>query len=557
MSGSDHTLVEPQHHEYSANLNFQHLDTWIACDSVVKSGDGSVKSRFEWNGHPWEVKLYYQESALMPPKGDTTAAGTRVNHDTIREFRLHVTAQDDDIGQRSANYHVRPRWADLRAETDSGVTRIPVPDSLANDGHDAVSVRVSGSNMSMHKYHDLLAESLSAVGISPRYVADLHDTSNTTQAALHVRLHRDLSGPVHARTGPIVQLAHLLQDDRSGYRKLVQNDEDNHGSRLPGFYHTATIGQERVREVMPDHNLAVEIKHYYAKEARERDPGDPLAHPKLEISLKSNLTDQTVGADQESLEDLITELEEWLYAVLAEAELDTRAGGGLYVSDQYFQATNAATQSNVISMDLTEIRHDQEAVVYHHLAGGMSPTERDTLQYLVTDGGDTSPQELANATDRHQDSVYAALQSMHDLVQHEYGSVSLQSTYLSELVADALEQAEAAVTRATNAAAEAVRAEERGLDERTSAFVAWAEKHGLNHKRVDGDVAIELGQVKPHDGQTAHQKVRKILREGLELWRDMGRDEAEFRAASVAYRYHDSTISGTRMGAGTVWRLIR
>jgi len=124
-------------------------------------------------------------------------------------------------------------------------------------------------------------------------------------------------------------------------------------------------------------------------------------------------------------------------------------------------------------------------------------------------------------------------------------------------VADALEQAEAAVTRATNAAAEAVRSEKRGLDERTSAFVAWAESNDLNHKRGDGDVSIELGQVDPHDGQTAHQKVRKVLREGLELWGDMGRDEAEFRAASVAYRYHDPTISGTRMGAGTVWKLIR
>ena len=115
--------------------------------------------------------------------------------------------------------------------------------------------------------------------------------------------------------------------------------------------------------------------------------------------------------------------------------------GGVYVADDAFAAENELTSANIVDLDVSEIRHEQEAVVYKHLADGMSPTQRETLQTLVTDGGDVAPKDIAADTGRHRDTVYDALQNMHDLVQHEYDSVSLRSTYVSELVADAIETA--------------------------------------------------------------------------------------------------------------------
>jgi len=554
-------LVAPQCHEYAANYNYNAygLRPWFALDAAVKDAGGSRERTFSFGGETWTAQLYYQDGNLKPPAGGETPAGTEVAQQNIREFRLAVEAHDE-VRQKAANFHVRPRWAELKAKTDDGgTTDIPVPESLANTDTDAVSVRINGSNIEFQQYGDLLRAAVEAVDVNARYFDPRHPTSNVTDAARYVRLNRHQSGPVHARAGPLAQLAHVLEDDRDGYRKLVQNDATERDEKLPGYYHTTTLGPDRVREVMPDHTLPVELKHYYAREALDRDESDPLAHPKLEAAFqKSRLPhDETLGATPDDLARLVDELDEWLYSVLADAGLDLRAGGGLYESDAYFEAENATTDASVVTLDLTEIRHEQESVVYRHLADGMSESERDTLRCLVTDGSRLSPADVAEQTDRHRDTVYDALQSMNDLVQHEYGEVSLRSTYVSELVTDALEAAEGAVARATKAAAEAVEAERRGLDEHTSAFLAWAERYGINY--TDGEaVEIEVGEVEPHDGETRHSAVRRLLREGLSLWREMGRDEAAYRSGTVTYRVPvDGVSDATRRVHATLWRMVR
>jgi hypothetical protein len=532
----DRRLVDPQCHEYVANYNYNEcgLRPWFACDRAVKDGGGSVEAHFDALGESWEVQLYYtDDSGLILPDGGKTPAGTTIDFEEIREYRLAVTALDD-VRQKSVNYHLRPRWDGLEAEKNDGRTvEIPVPDELANHRTDAVNVRVQGSNIPFDEYNELLEAAAAAVGVSPHYFAeaDRHRTSNVQDMARYVRLHTHESGPVHARTGPLVGLAHVLENDRSGYRKLVQNDDDEHNQNLPGYYHTATLGPDRVQEVMPHHELPVECKHYYAREALDRGYDDPLRHPKLEVAYQVSRWDGTVRPDD--LEQAVEELDEWLYSILADAGLDLRAGGRTYVEDAYFAAENATTTASVVNLDLTEVRHEQESVVYRHLADGMSPVEQETLQTLVADGGDVSPQDIADRNDRHRDSVYDALGRMHDLVQHEYGQVSLKSTYVSELVADALEQAEAAVERATLASAKAVNAADRGLDERTSAFIAWCEKHGVNYDEDAGDrMRIKLGEV------SSTREVRRILREGLRLWEGMQKDPVTFREASVTYRHN-------------------
>jgi len=540
-------IIEPQCHEFAANWNTNEygLRPWFALDSAVKGGGGSVETHMDALGDSWDVTLYYQESAVNPPSDGETPAGSTVEHETIREFRIRVEAHDD-TGERKANFHFRPRWLGMEAEKDDGGTvEITVPEELANTDTDAMNVRISGSNINFLEYGDLLRSALEAVGVSSHYFqkADKHHTSNTQDGARYVRIHTNDSGPIHARTGPLVQLAHVLENDRSGYRKLVQNDTNNHGENLPGFYHTCTLGPDRVQEVFPNHALPVELKHYYAKDALSRSMSDPLRHPKLEAAYQVSRWDETLPYTDEALEQLINELDEWLFGILADAELDLRAGGGTYFSDAYFSDENATTDASVVSLDLTEVRHEQESVVYRHLAGGMSPVEQETLNTLVTDGGTISPQDIAEQNDRHRDSVYSALQRMNDLVEHEYDSVSLKSTYLSELVADALDEAKKAVGRATSAAAEAVNAEKRDLDETTSAFIAWAERHGANYNelRKNGGL-IDLGTV-----EGGISEVRRIIREGHQLWQAMNRDELAFRTATVKWSkpVHGRSLNST------------
>lgn len=550
-TGDIRRIVAPQSHEYTANWNYQEhgLRPWFALDSVVKDSGGSAEQEIEAAGETWSATLYYQEGGLLPPSGGETPAGTHVQHDTIREFRISCVAQDD-VRERKANFHIRPRWKGLTAENDDGEEiEIPVPDELANHRTDAVNVRISGSNIRFDDYTDLLQSAMESFGISPHYFKNehRHPTSNIQDAARYVRIHKHQSGPVHARTGPLVSLAHVLENDRDGYRKLVQNDSDERGRTVPGYYHTATLGPERVQEVFPNHELPVECKHYFAREAYDRPLDDPLAHPKLEVAYQvSRWNDTLRPADHDQLEQ---ELDEWLYAILSDAGLDLRAGN-TYVQDAYFKNSNDTTTANIVSLDLTTVRHEQESIVYKHLAGGMSPVERETLNTLVSDGGQVSPSKIATENDRHQDSVYSALQRMNDLVEHEYNSVSLKSTYLSELVADALDQAKESLARATNAAAETMHSAGRGLDDRTSAFIAWAERYGVNYRSGDSDtMRIDIGEIE------TVQVAKRIIRQGYRLWTELKKDPSTFRSAQVRY-VNQGVRKETKPAYVEAWRLL-
>lgn len=571
-------------------MNINHashgLRPWLAADAVVKNHDGGTTIEavdLPSLDEAADISISYQMGNLLPPDGGETPAGTTIEHDTIREFRIHVEECDDQGGLRDVNYHIRPRWHDLKAETNAGET-VTIPDGgLTSPQTDGVSIAARGSNIPFEKYNQLLREASDALGISPRYFGDgpfdVHETSNIQDAARYVRTHEDASGPIHGRDGPLVGLSHVLEDDRDGYRKIVQDDADKRGEKKPGFYHTVTLGPKRVREVWPDHQLPIELKHYYKKDYHARTDG--LAHPKLEAAYQTSRTEETFRYDAETVEQIRRELDEALYAVLHDAGLDLRAGGSTYVGDEIFTASNALTDATIVNLDLTEIRHEQHAVVYKHLVrgGGLSPIEREAVGTLVTDGGEVSPADIADEHDRNLDAVYRALGRMDDLIEREYGRVSLRSTYVAELVHDAIQQAEAAVSRATEAAAETLEAADRGLDEKTSAFIAWCESHDLNFRETGDSVSVKLGQIDsdthdPYDTPDAHEtvkaarrKAREILREGRKLWASMNRDETRFRSGSwsasvevptdeAALRSTDINDTRTQHLGGDIWKTL-
>jgi len=570
-------IVEPQCHEFAVNLNFNThgLKPWFAADSLIKEGGGSYKVRGvdldSLEADAAAVQLDYQDSGLQPPSGGETPAGTTVEHETIREFRIHVEAMDG-LGERKANFHIRPRWQGLEAETDDGRTvEISVPESLANTNTDAVNVRSNGSNIPFEDYDQLLADAADALGIAPRYFAECHHgTSNIQDAARYVRIDKDASGPIYSQNGPIEGLSHVLDDDRRGYSKRVRNDDDKRGRKKPGFYHTVTLGPERIREVWPNHAVPKEIKHYYKPDYHERSESDPLHHPKLEAAYQVSRWSETLRYDDDTVQQLYRELDETIYSVLADAEIDLRGGeGSPYLSDHYFDAENALTDASIVSLDLNHIYHEQQSVVFKYTLGdgGPSPIQKEILQTLETDGGTVSPQDIADSHNRNVDAVRRVLGDMGDLINHEYGSVSLKSTYIAELVHDALDAAERAVERATDATAEALEAAEKGYDERTSAFVAWCAKHNINHNERGDSMTIDLGEIDADDAKEARRKAAEIIREGFDLWTDMNREEIKYRTATwrgyatvpkTGLRSIDGDGETKRVGLGgkRTWKLL-
>lgn len=463
-------LIETAPHEFAAHFLYDcaGLAPFFACDRRIKDSGSSQQASFDYDGESWEASLSYRDSGLAHP-GSQLPTGTAFHLDEMREFDLHVSSSEDPVGERSFHAHIAPRWQGMKSKKGH---EISIPDDLA----EGVNLHVQGSNIEFTDYQPLIRKAMSAVGISGGYFRRLHEFSTILDAERYVRVHEEASGPVHARDGPIAQLGHLLEHDRVGRRKLVQYDSDERGREQPGYYHTATLGPRRVREVFPEHELPKEIKHYYAKEAASMDSDRSIAHPKVGVSYQRSFWDEQLDASASGIKQLTTELKETLFSVLAEAGLPLRPGAGTYVEDAYFDAIESARDRTVVELDFTRIKHRQESVVIKHIADGLAPTAWDALEVLVTDGGEISPKDIAEETGRHPASVRRALNRIPELVEREYGSDSLRSKYIADLVHDAVKEAREATRRAAEAGAKAIEAAERGIDESTSAFIAWAAK---------------------------------------------------------------------------------
>lgn len=512
------TFVEIAPHEFTANYIFDEhgLTPWFAADSRIKDGNGSQVEEMHVDGERWVVKLYYQSSNILHP-GETNPQGTEFRVGELREFRLAIARhpEEDPVGEQDFNAHLAPRWQGMYVESDDGdCFELSVPDDI----HEGVNVTITGSNIQFSRYRKLLSRAFAAVNLNPRYVENPHEHSNIVDAERYVRLDKDRSGPIHARDGPIASMAHLLENDRDGYRKLVQNDRDENGRHLPGYYHTVTLGPQRITETFPSHALPKEVKHYYAREAATKPADDPLAHPKLGASYQVSRWDKKLGVTDDDIFQLERELDETVLATLADAGIPIRPSSedSPYIADAYFTAGQTDLDRDLVSLDLTELRQEQESIVINHIADGLSPVEWEALSTLVTDGGEVTPQSIADANDRHVDSVRRALNRLPELVEWHYGDVSLRSKHIAKHVHEAVKQAKQATRRAVEAGARAVEAAERGIDETTSALMAWAARHGvdINDSR-DARMVLRMGSL---------NHVKHHVEEAYRLWCDAGKD---------------------------------
>jgi hypothetical protein len=547
--------VTPAWHEATMEVNYARgLDPWFACEAVGSKHGWGHTAEFDHDGEPWRAKLYAQESGIVHP-GDATPTGTEIAFDVIREPRIQIEPADDLTGEAKVNAHLRPRWQGMRVENSHGqVSELSIPDAI----EEGVSVRLSGANVDAGEYVALLANAAAALGINARYFEDPHPTSTVTDAARYVRLDRNASGPVHARDGPLASLGHLLEHDRSGYRKVVQNDDDERGRNRPGYYHTTTLGPRRIQEAFPSHSAPVEIKHYYAREAVSTERDHPLAHPKLEVAYQVSRWDDKIGVGAD-LADLREELDRVLHAVLVDAGIDPAPenndgdpdGPGPYIEDSYF-SPEVADHREPPSLNLSHVQHEQESVVIRHIADGLSPVEWESLQTLVTDGGSVSPADIAEDHGRNVGSVRRALRRIDDLVERTYGEVAVRSSYVAELLHEKVRDAREANRELADATGKALLAAERGLDERTSALLAWCASRGVDiESRGEAVESVRMGEVERGPPGKPLRPLRQRLRRALDLWTEAGHEAAALRQAEVRYR-----LGGDRRRA-EFWRLIR
>ena len=515
-------VVQSAPHEYEAHYLFDGLGLWFAADRLTSDMGGSLRGSFDRNGETWNVTLSYQESGLAPPEGGETPGGTEVEHDTIREYRLNAVV-DDEIGEKKVKCHIAPRWYGLQSESGKDAAR-----PLWEAG-DATNVRINAANVEPEAVQQLIEKSAKSVRINGQHVTESNrrdDYSNVTDAARYVRLDKNVSGPIHAREGPIARLSHLLESDRTGYRKVVQDD-----TKRAGHYHTVTLGPMRTRQAWADHSIPREVKHYYGLSPDSLPNDHPLAHPKLEVSYQRSRWDETLRIDDH--QQIKDELHEAIISVLESAGLPTSpevdGGDGVFVPDEYFDAETTQI-SGFPELHLSRIESDQRNVVVRQLADGLSPVEWGSVETLVSDGGQVSPADIADEHGFHPDSVTKALRRISDMVDREYGSVALRSHYVAEQVAEAVREAKESVSAAVETASNAMdRADRERLSERTDELIAFCNRHGIHVDEREAEIRVRMGDITGMEWD-------ELLTSLKDLWTAAGRDVSRLKEATTHYR---------------------
>lgn len=514
-------------HEFDANLVFgeEGLKPFFAFERVIRDVGGSAERSIEIEDDRVQATLYYQESGI----GSLNHSESDL--DTIREFRVTWTFQDA-VGEKSGTFHVAPRTPNM---VDKSGDPISTPPNLVG-----VNVRAQGSNLEFEEYPALFRRLVSAFGINAGYfeTGKIHEHSNIQDAARYVRIERDLSGRFHATDGALARIAHVLANDREGFRQHKADDRI-----APGYNHTTQVGPMRAGELVDGHQYPKRVKHYLPREPEAFDPDDPLYHPKLEVGYQTNLDRDSPG--WASLDQVTRELDELLLNVLEWEDLpasppdDARRRGldSVFVEDQYFRIETERRGRSITPDPTPKMKDRQENVVIRHLKDGLEESDFEVLQALVTDGGEISPSDLADETGRHLETIYRALSRMDDLVEHTYGEVALRSPFIAEQVTQAVQHAEDALVTAAETAGQAL---ELAADEmRCSALVEWLRAYGVDVKnRDDGRLQLRMGNV---PGASHPGDVRDALLDGLAAWRDAGRNPEKFRNAVVEAR-----IDGTR-----------
>jgi hypothetical protein len=479
------------------------LAPYYAMDSLIKEwgdrwqSEGKPTEEIQFLGDTWATCFDYSKSGL------DTWDNPQFQLEQVREFQFYFTSKDSPkyTGQRAdkdqrvkgGTITVRPRWPGLTSDGEE----VSVPDY----GEPYIDVQVQASNFPHEEYLTLVKRVMNAYGISSRYFDHPHPDSHIGDLAYYVRLFRNESGALFAPDGPIARAHTLIQGDRSGYRKHV---EDNR--KIAGYMVKAEVEDEKAGELVRGHELGKELKHYYPNEPQQYDPDDAPYHPKFEVAYQTSITEKTVRWSD--LEDARRELEETVLNCLEWCGLATTAESDIFVPfDPFWSVRNTHESRKMVQCPLPEIESEQEHRVMQ-LWGEMTEADREVTELLLTDGGKISPQEAAEQTGNTYRTIRTVIDRMEGLIRHTYGEMELESKKIQQ---ELLQRVRAAGERFEQEIGSAAMELADAADERARG--AWSRlrrKYAISV--VDRDDCRKLLKVgyKPSDRYEARNLLREI-----------------------------------------------
>lgn len=516
-------LLRFQCHEFDGHFHYVRdgLKPYYALTDVRKDHDwitGKPTGRFESGGETWRVCLDFDSQPILPWSDPSYKL------ETAYLYRIYFVCEDETFdGERAdrsqrvkgGTITVRPRWPDMkrREKTESdgdGEWNGPVKDvnGYMDLGKPYLDAQIQGSNIDFDRYPDLLADAVNAFGIPRRYFDTPHHTSNIADAAVYVRIKRSESGPVYAADGPIARMHSVLESDRSGYRKHVEDHRDR-----PGDYVTTVVDDKRAGKVIRGHRIGKEAKHYYMKDPETYSPDEFGWHPKLEVGYQTSQTDETVywdrnpSDDELGRDDLRRELEELLLNLIDWSGLD-ETGGDQYQKDAYFKPDERERRSlKEVDCPLPEIESEQEQAVMR-LWGDMNPSDRATVDKLLTDGGDVSPADVSEDTGYCYDTILRAVDRLEEFVEHSYGSLEIKSDFAAQEMLKRVRSAEEQFRRSIGSTV--MQVADDAQDVATDAYDRFVRNYevGVDESRDDC-----LALLKPQYVAESVDQAREVARE--------------------------------------------
>ena len=511
------SFIECPPHEGDLHLVFaEHgLGPYFAMDRIRKDHDGwqtdgKPTRTMQFDGDQWALCYDYDTDNPLDPWDYH-----EYQLQTVPEFRFYFAAKDalydgkkaDQSSRvRGGTITVRPRWPGMTAD-GKRVRGVP------NLGGPYIDVQIQASNIHHNLYHQLAIEVITAFDVNPKYLRTPHEMSNWNDAAVYVRLSRSESGPVYAADGPIARTHQLLEGDREGYR---QHKEDHR--KLPGYYVSTQISDQRAHDLVKGHHLGKEIKHYYPKYPENREPDDPLYHPKLEVSYQTKITEETVYWTD--TEDMLRELEEMLLNTLEWSELSLR-GGKPFFPDEYFTAKDGRRRSRkLVDCPLPKIKDAQEAAVMS-LWGSTVQSDKDVIGLLLSDGGKVSPADAAEKTGYSYRTIREVLKRCESVIRHTYGQIEIESKHQRDLLLSRVRAAEEGFRETIE---DAVLTAAETATNRTRS--KWSQVRRQYNITVDSDPSdcrklVKVGY-KPKDSYEAREVVQSIRAAYLATHNDRG-----------------------------------
>lgn len=430
-------FVEPVSHEGDIHLIFTEDDLapYYALNSVIRSGRSSEKwetegkptARMNHRGETFKLAADYDDQPLLPWNDPS------YEMESVPLFRIYFASCDrlsDDDPDTPADQSprtvggtitIRPRWPGMKKEDGSDIRGIP----NLNSGSGYIDCQIQASNIPHREYKEILQTAFAAFDIVPRYVADPHESSNISDMARYVRLRRSASSPVHSADGPIARTHAVLEPGQTGFRKHVEDHTE-----LPGYYVSTVINDGVAGDIIKGHRLGKEVKHYYPNHPHDREPDDPLYHPKLEVSYQTSRTEDTLYWDD--LQSARRELDETILNYLEWSSLSVRPADGKgdepFFSDPVFTASESHRSAKIVDCPLPDIKDEQTAAVMS-LWGSATESDRDLIDSLVSDGGRPDRAELADRTEYSYRTVRRFVQRCEQVVSDTMDGLSIGSKH--------------------------------------------------------------------------------------------------------------------------------